>query len=369
MPTLRAFRRDSPPSAKPNPAFEFLPEVPEKRGLFGWRRRDSYETYDEPRRGRLYTAVAVGIGLIVGLSVSGVPYLVNVSRGVATGTASVVVKESTVTLTSVPAGAAVYVDGTQMGQTPLSLNVAVGAHVIELRSGTLSRRMPITAEAGKILSQHVDFGAGPATGGLQITSDPVGAQVSIDGTLRGVTPLNVPELAPGAHRVTVSSGRTSVQRTVEVSAGATATLLVSVPVAAPTGFVTISAPIDLDIFEGERHLGSGRMSRISLPAGRHTLELVNRQLSFRTESTVTVVGGRVVDVNVPMPNGTLFISALPWADVLVDGRAVGQTPIGNLAVSLGPHEITWRHPEHGERRQTVLVNGAEPVRLGIDWTR
>jgi hypothetical protein len=152
-------------------------------------------------------------------------------------------------------------------------------------------------------------------------------------------------------------------------AGSTATVVVSVPVVIPVGFVEIDAPMELEVFEEGRHLGSGRALRFSLPAGKHTLEVVNRAFGLRTETTVNVPGGRSVSVSVPMPNGSLSINALPWAEVWVDGRAIGQTPIGNLSVSLGSHEVIWRHPEHGERRQMVLVNSLDPVRLGIDWNR
>jgi hypothetical protein len=285
------------------------------------------------------------------------------------GGAAVIISESTVTFTSSPAGASVHIDGQLVGQTPLSLSLPVGLHSAEVRSGNVTRHGPLTVEAGKIATQHIDFGASSSTGVLQITSEPIGAQVVIDGVLRGVTPLKVPEITPGAHRVTVSSGRTSLDRTVEIMAGSTATVVVSVPVVVPVGFVEINAPTELEVFEGGRHLVSGRALRFSLPAGKHTLEIVTRAFGLRTETTVNVPSGRAVTVTVPLPNGSLSINALPWAEVSVDGRPIGQTPIGNLSVSLGTHEVVWRHPEHGERRQVVLVNGPDPVRLGIDWNR
>ena len=85
---------------------------------------------------------------------------------------------------------------------------------------------PVVIEAGKITAQPVDFADEPLTGGLEVTSDPAGARVSIDGMPRGQTPLTIPEFAPGPHRVTISSGGTSVERTVAVTAGATATVVV-----------------------------------------------------------------------------------------------------------------------------------------------
>jgi hypothetical protein len=390
MAAPRPFKRLSAqwPATKSSsdPLDEFLPEseteaVPQPSRPFQIREFQNKRDTDAasgpseagPNGTRLLSAAAIVVGVLVGLVMAAFAALSDSGGGAPAAltatSAPVVISDSTVTFTSSPSGASVYIDGKLAGQTPVSMRIPVGTHVAELRSGNATRSGSLTVEAGKIATQHVDFGASQAVGGLQISSDPTGAQVAIDGVLKGVTPLKVPEISPGAHRVTVSSGRTSVDRTVEVMAGSVATVVVSVPVVAPTGFVEIDAPMDLEVFEDGRHLGSGRSLRFSLPAGRHTLDVVNRTFSFRTQTTVTVAGGRTVAVNIPMPSGTLSINALPWAEVWVDGKNIGQTPIGNLTVSLGTHEVIWRHPEHGERRQLVLVNGPDPVRLGIDWTR
>jgi hypothetical protein len=60
---------------------------------------------------------------------------------------------------------------------------------------------------------------------------------------------------------------------------------------------------------------------------------------------------------------------MPWAEVLLDGRAIGQTPLANLDVPIGTHEVTWRHPQLGERRQTVVVKAQSPARVGMDLNR
>jgi len=49
-----------------------------------------------------------------------------------------------------------------------------------------------------------------------------------------------------------------------------------------------------------------------------------------------------------------------------DGRHVGETPIGNLAVAIGPHEVVFRHPQLGEKRQAVSVTLNAPVRVSVD---
>jgi serine/threonine-protein kinase len=64
----------------------------------------------------------------------------------------------------------------------------------------------------------------------------------------------------------------------------------------------------------------------------------------------------------------LFINASPWADVSIDGRSIGVTPLGDVSVAVGSHEVMWRHPQLGERRKTVVVGAQTPVRLTVDMT-
>jgi serine/threonine-protein kinase len=62
----------------------------------------------------------------------------------------------------------------------------------------------------------------------------------------------------------------------------------------------------------------------------------------------------------------MAINAIPWAEVLVDGARVGETPIGNITVPIGLHEVLFRHPELGERRLSVTVTTREPLKVGVD---
>jgi hypothetical protein len=45
---------------------------------------------------------------------------------------------------------------------------------------------------------------------------------------------------------------------------------------------------------------------------------------------------------------------------------LGETPIANVGVTPGTHELVFKHPELGERRQSVVVRAASPTRVGID---
>jgi hypothetical protein len=64
--------------------------------------------------------------------------------------------------------------------------------------------------------------------------------------------------------------------------------------------------------------------------------------------------------------GTVNINAMPWAEVWLDGRDLGQTPLGNVQIPIGSRELVFRHPDLGERRATVLVTLKEPARISVD---
>ena len=53
--------------------------------------------------------------------------------------------------------------------------------------------------------------------------------------------------------------------------------------------------------------------------------------------------------------------------MLIDGKPVGETPIGNLEFPIGPHRVVFRHPVHGEQTRTVvLAAGAARCAFSVD---
>ena len=104
-------------------------------------------------------------------------------------------------------------------------------------------------------------------------------------------------------------------------------------------------------------------------AGRHDLEFVNSVIGYRVRRVVDVKAGQITSLSIPVPNGTLNINATPWASVWIDGTAYGETPLGNLSIVPGEHEIVFRHPQLGEHRQKILVRPETPARLAVSLQR
>jgi hypothetical protein len=274
-----------------------------------------------------------------------------------------------VAVSSNPVGAQVFVDSEPRGVTPLRLTLAPGEYTLELRSGSVTRVLPLIVEANATVQPFVDLVPSLASSGrLEITSDPPGARVIVDGTSRGVTPLVLAALPAGEHRVMITDGTMTVNRTVTVVAGGAASVSAALTPAGSTGgWITMKTPFELQILDRGRVVGTTSSERIMLPVGAHELELVSSAYQVRTTVTVQVQAGRTIDVPVTLPNGSLSISAVPWADVWLDGKPLGQTPLGHVAVTVGDHDVVWRHPQLGERRQKVRVTTHTATRAGVDF--
>jgi serine/threonine-protein kinase len=78
---------------------------------------------------------------------------------------------------------------------------------------------------------------------------------------------------------------------------------------------------------------------------------------------VTVKGGQMTSLNISVPNGRVSINAAPWAEVTIDGTPAGQTPLANLSLPIGTHEVVFRHPQFGERKQTITVKADGMTRV------
>jgi hypothetical protein len=313
-----------------------------------------------PRHWLIAAAIAL-IALTTGATLVGLWYLMPSAEGQPKGT--LVVGTS-------PGGVGVFIDGAKRGVTPLTIDLPVGDHVIELVSEGGNRKVPVRIIAGGQVSQFIEMPRVPGTGGsLQVRTDPSRVEVVLDGKRVGRSPLTLQDLTPGVHTVVLESETGSLTQQVAIVADATASLVVSMTKpqnANAAGWISVTAPADVQVFEGQRLLGTNRSDRIMMPVGRHELEIVNEALGYRATRAVDIQAGQVSTVRPEWPQGSLALNAIPWAEVWIDGERIGETPIGTVQISIGAHEIIFRHPELGERRAYATVTLGSPTRVGVD---
>ncbi len=316
-----------------------------------------------PQISRKAVLVAAALVVIAGGGVFASRY---VTRGGVANPAT-----GTLVVQSNPPGVQVFVDGNDHGQTPARFSVPVGPHILELRGRGVPRVINVNVTAGAEVSQYLEFANTPETGSLRVESQPAGAKVLVDGTDRGVAPVTINDLLPGDHEVVLQTPIASARHVVSVQAGGTASLVTPVASASTTagpvsGWLMVKAPFALEIREGGTLIGTTEADRLMLASGRHDIELVNEKLGYRVTRVVMVMPGKVANLAVDLPKGVVSLNATPWAEVWIDGARVGETPIGNLSIPIGSHEVIFRHPQFGEKRHAISVTMSAPTRVSVD---
>ncbi|HET7291598.1 MAG TPA: PEGA domain-containing protein, partial [Vicinamibacteria bacterium] len=71
----------------------------------------------------------------------------------------------------------------------------------------------------------------------------------------------------------------------------------------------------------------------------------------------------------PAEPGLLQLAVRPWAEVSVDGRVIGTTPLDRLSLAPGVHNVTLRHPGYQPLSRTVTVRTGETAKLVVDLAR
>ena len=279
----------------------------------------------------------------------------------------------TLVINTNPPGALVSVDGEPRGVSPVNLALDAGAHIVELSGAGEPRSIPVTIVAGTQASQYVELQKGsPSLGQLEVRTDPAGARVTLDGVSRGTAPLTIGDLAPGAHTVMLEGEAGSAKHAVKIEAGVTAVLVAALtapPDGPASGWLAVTAPFDMQLYENGRLLGSSETERIMVPAGKHDIEIVNIPIGYRVVRSILVAPGKVFAIAVDLPKQRISLNAVPWAEVWIDGVKAGETPIGDMSVSVGPHEVLFRHPELGEQRHAITVTATAPARLSVDMRK
>jgi hypothetical protein len=220
-------------------------------------------------------------------------------------------------VSSTPASARVFIDGTLEGTSPVSREVSPGVHTVRIvYPGYVEFQMETTVVSGKTIPvAAVLVPVSISSGRVEISSTPPGAATTVDGAIFGPTPLAV-NAKEGSHTVRLTmAGYQEYLATVMVTAGETlpvsATLVpfpakTTPPTATPRATVTKGAS------------GTGSLAFTSLPDG---------------------------------------------ARVYLDGTYVGVTPAEVLTVPVGEHQVLFTLAGYRDSSYTVTVRAGEEHRV------
>jgi hypothetical protein len=283
----------------------------------------------------------------------------------------------TLTIQTSTPGADVFIAGKLAGKTPLTTTLAAGSYDVRLAADGQSRDFSVALANGTSTVRDLEFpvhasvAPAVATGALHVQTDLKQAVVSVDGVDRGTSPLTVDGLQPGDHHVVVRGDRGTFRRVVQIKPQETLSLMISSsePTAVVPGWLAVTSPVPMQLREEGRLIGTTEADRLMLTSGDHDIEVSNESLGYRVTRKITVTPGKTTTTAIELPSALLSVNALPWAEVWIDGERVGETPLANLSRRIGSHQVVFRHPQLGERTETVLVTLRQPTRIGVDMRR
>ncbi len=276
-----------------------------------------------------YRNVPVGVHL-VSLFLSGYdPYVKNVEiipgktteihapMTVRTGSGSL-------TVTSEPPGASIYVDGVYAGITNTVVgNIPPGRHQIRVsRAGyeDYEEWVVINVKEQAVINVVLSQPSVPKNGSVAITSEPPGASVFLNGAFSGITetgrPLEITELVPGSYHVYASmKNYQDIQEIVQVRPGEIASMaarLYPSPMPQDCGqLILTSDPAGAEISVDGTFRGKTPSTIDTVCSGSHTYTLTLPGYE-EYSSSVQVTPGQVLQVNTVMNKKTGTETDTPW---------------------------------------------------------
>ncbi len=131
------------------------------------------------------------------------------------------------------------------------------------------------------------------------------------------------------------------------------------------GYLTLTGDGTARVFIDGRPAGSLPLARHPLKAGRHDVVVKGAEVTRRLK--VRIPRGRTLRRSVSVRPGLLKLSIQPWAEVYVDGKRMGTTPIAPLPVAPGRHRVRLVNPDLGvERTVRVQVPAGDAYLLRLD---
>ena len=181
-------------------------------------------------------------------------------------------KMGAVSISSVPDGAKVLVDGRQRGMTPLRLRLPHGKHRIEVTRKSPPHhafREDLVVTASR--EHNVNARLEPKVGSALLISNPPGARLDVDGKTVGTTPKKIRALFVGAHKYTMNkNGTTTRSGTFSVREGATVTVEESL--SKMPDIAVRCDPAGADVLLDGRKMGSSPTVLKEVAPGTHTVE-------------------------------------------------------------------------------------------------
>ncbi|MDP6433075.1 MAG: PEGA domain-containing protein, partial [Candidatus Scalindua sp.] len=277
-------------------------------------------------------------------------------------TATLRAKSGTVTIKSKPTNAKIYLDGKEIGNTPVTLKPVRGIHEVEVRMDgydTWRENVEVHADKEKTLTAALQL----KTGTILVKSEPANAKIYLDDKEAGKTPATLRPVC-GIHTVEVRADGYEVWRqSVEVEADEEKLLIAALQIKTSSVLVE-SEPTNATIYLDGDEVGITPDTLKSIIPGKHLVEV--KMAGYKVWSkSIMVKANRenTLTAALQILTGSILIESEPAkARIFLDGEEVGTTPESCRYITPGQHEMELKMDKYEVWREIVNVEaGKEKV--------
>jgi hypothetical protein len=286
------------------------------------------------------------------------------------------VKKGALLVTSDQPGADVFLDGVRKDSTPALLSdIPEGAHSLEVKRGELSWKQIVNVvgnQQQKVVAQLAPVG--PPSGTVRIVCPIPGAEVWIDGEMKGTVNSTIQGVPVGQHIVEVR-GRgyapQSLNVTVTVGAQTVARAdLTSQPEKPLTARLRIVTPVpNAEVFIDGASAGPAPFDHNDLAPGKHYVSVRARGYAeWKREVDLDPATPTTLSAELSASGTVKVLSNVAGAVVLIDGQMVGKTPVVLDNISAGEHLVEVKQAGYLDAKQPFHLDGGEQKILAADLT-
>ena len=203
--------------------------------------------------------------------------------------------------------AMLYVDDKYISQGTWQGSLTAGEHIIEARKDnyyTFSKKLNvIEGQTGKVSIPPLQYKSGK----LNVNSNPIGADIKIDGKDYGRTPKVVQNIITGTHSISISkAGYATYTANVEVEedkmAEVSCTLVKGVDKTTQPALANITTGQQGDsVYVNKKYIGKSPINKYSLKAGKYTIEARRNGAKVSKDINVNANNGQTMNVVLEFP--------------------------------------------------------------------
>ncbi|MFQ5686313.1 MAG: PEGA domain-containing protein, partial [Candidatus Scalindua sp.] len=258
-------------------------------------------------------------------------------------TAVLQMKTGSIMIDSEPSNAKVYLDGKEVGTTPVTVtDLKPGKHTLEIKKARYEiwrESIETEADAVKTLTAVLQI----KTGTIIMKSRPSKAMIFLDGKEVGITPDIIRSIDPGTHEVEIRlDGHEVWRERLSVVAGKEKALTAVLQV--KTGALVIdSEPANARIYLDGDKIGTTPNTFRYIVPGTHEVEVrMDGYEIWRESIEIEADIGKALTATLRAKSGAISIKSEPTnAKIYLDGKEVGNAPV-TLKPVRGIHAVEVR---------------------------